>query len=170
MINSQNKKEIGMCVLLYSVNLVLICYCQCVDTLRLSRERRRCTNLNFKNPTIPPPHMCHKCCDQGPVVFAEVRVSVTSLRRTLGRVTPPPLLSWSLHPHLILKTRRHIKRVDGGSRVLRGQSGLTLDQIHTLTCTCTRGDKMFPKAWGFSDLSLAFVSFRLSMPSHPRIY
>lgn len=79
---------------------------------------------------------------------------------------PPPLP----HLRLLLLTVRCIKRVDWGAHVLRGQSGLTLDQIRTLSCTYARGDKMFPKAWSFSALSLGFVSLRLSMPSHPSVY
>lgn len=111
----------------------------------------------FKKPHFLV-HVC-KCwvfsgSDQGThlIQLADLRVAVP-LRRLAGLtpllLTPPP----PSHPSTLM-TLKCIKRFDWDTRVLRGQSGLTIDQIHTLTCTRTRSDKMFPKAWSFSDLSL----------------
>ena len=111
-----------------------------------------------------PPNICHLSQKS---VQAECFCSETwtSAQVTLPLTAPqfflPISFSLSQPPFLLsLITIRCIKRVDWGSHVLRARCGLTLRQIHTHTHTRThththtRCDKMFPKAWSLSDLSV----------------
>lgn len=145
---------------------MLLSVCGHIETLQRKETLSFQHELKISKPTIPLPVCVASVVTKIPVQSEKLSL----LSGESEGATPPSLLFCSPHLRLILITVRCIKRVDWGARVLRGQSGLTLDQIHTLSCTYTRGDELFPKAWTLSDLSLGFVSFRLSMPSHPSIY